>query len=85
MNDNDFMGEALESGKKICLLELGVGFNTPTIIRYPFEKLTREHSQVSLIRLNLNEAVVPESLNMRTVGINADMKRSIEDIMSTRK
>lgn len=77
----DFLTEALTSGQKICLLELGVGFNTPTIIRYPFEKLTREHSQVSLIRLNLNEAVVPESLSDRAVGINADMKRSIEDII----
>ena len=77
----DFMDEALESGKKLCLLELGVGFNTPTIIRYPFEKLLREHSQASLVRLNLNEAVVPESLGARAVGINADMKQSIEDIM----
>lgn len=81
----DFMGEALESGKKICLLELGVGFNTPTIIRYPFEKLLREHSQASLVRLNLNEAVVPESLGVRAVGINADMKQSIKDIMNTKK
>lgn len=77
----DFLTEALESGRKICLLELGVGFNTPTIIRFPFEKLLREHSQASLIRLNLNEAVVPESLSARAVGINADMKESIEDIM----
>ena len=77
----DFLTETLTSGQKLCLLELGVGFNTPTIIRYPFEKLTREHSQVSLIRLNLNEAVVPESLSARAVGINADMKRSIEDMM----
>ena len=77
----DFLTEALSSGRKICLLELGVGFNTPTIIRYPFEKLTREHRKVSLIRLNPNEAVVPESLGAWAVGINADMKQSIEDIM----
>lgn len=60
---------------------MGVGFNTPTIIRYPFEKLLRERSQASLVRLNLNEAVVPESLGVRAVGIKADMKQSIEDIM----
>lgn len=60
---------------------MGVSFNTPTIIRYPFEKLLRERSQASLVRLNLNEAVVPESLGVRAVGINADMKQSIEDIM----
>ena len=77
----DFLTEALSSDRRLCLLELGVGFNTPTIIRYPFEKLTREHSRVSLIRLNLNEAVVPESLSARAVGIHADIKRSIGAIM----
>lgn len=72
--------ELLASCYRSCL-EMGVSFNTPTIIRYPFEKLLRERSQASLVRLNLNEAVVPESLGVRAVGINADMKQSIEDIM----
>ena len=76
----DFLSEAVDSGRNICLLELGVGFNTPTIIRFPFEKLMREHEQISLVRLNLNEAVVPKSFRARAVGINADMKQSIEDI-----
>ena len=62
-------------------MELGVGFNTPTIIRFPFEKLMREHKQISMVRLNLNEAVVPDSFGSRAVGINADMKKSIEDIV----
>ena len=75
-----FLSEAISSGRKICLLELGVGFNTPTIIRFPFEKLTRENEQISLLRLNLNEAVIPEHLGARAIGINADMKQSIEDI-----
>jgi predicted metalloenzyme YecM len=76
----DFLTEALESGKKICLFEVGVGFNTPTIIRFPFEKLAKEHKEASFVRLNLEEAVVPESLGARTVGINEDMKKSIEDL-----
>ena len=76
----DFLSEAINSGKNICLLELGVGFNTPMIIRFPFEKLMRKHKQISMVRLNLNEAVVPESFGDRAVGINADMKQSIEDI-----
>lgn len=45
--------------KKVVLLELGVGFNTPIIIRFPFEKMVREHSSYSLIRLNMDEAVGP--------------------------
>lgn len=76
----DFLSEAISSGRKICLLELGVGFNTPTIIRFPFEKLTRENEQISLVRLNLNEAVIPEHFGARAVGINVDMQQSIEDI-----
>jgi NAD-dependent SIR2 family protein deacetylase len=76
----DFLTEAIESEKKICLLEVGVGFNTPTIIRFPFERLAKENENVSLIRLNLNEAVVPECLGERAVGINEDMKKSIEDL-----
>ena len=66
--------------KKTVLLELGVGFNTPTIIRFPFEKLAREHENISLIRLSRSKAMVPESLGDRAIGINADMAQSIEDI-----
>lgn len=66
--------------KKGVLLELGVGFNTPMIIRFPFEKMVRENRNLSLIRLNLNEAIVPESLGNRAIGINADIKNSISDI-----
>lgn len=75
---SDFLSDAID--KKLVLLELGVGFNTPTIIRFPFEKLVREHDQISLIRLNLDQAVVPKSFGSRAVGINADMAESIKDI-----
>lgn len=54
--------------------------NTPTIIRFPFEKLVREHKNISLIRLNLGTAVVPESFGKLAVGIDADMAESIRDI-----
>ena len=75
-----FLNRALESEEELCLVELGVGFNTPVIIRFPFEKLVREHSNVTLVRLNLKEAFVPESFGDRAVGINADMGSSINDL-----
>ena len=76
-----FLSEAQD--KKLVLLELGVGFNTPTIIRFPFEKLAREHENINLIRLNVGEgATVPASLGERAVGIDADMAKSITDIVS---
>lgn len=67
-------------GKRTVLLELGAGFNTPTIIRFPFEKLVREYPDMSLIRLNMDEAVVPESFGDRAVGIDEDMEKSIRDL-----
>lgn len=71
--------------KKVVLLELGIGFNTPTIVRFPFEKLTREKENMTLIRLNLDEAIVPESLGKRAIGINSDMEKSITDILNIRE
>ncbi|MBQ9664735.1 MAG: Sir2 silent information regulator family NAD-dependent deacetylase [Oscillospiraceae bacterium] len=66
--------------RKTVLLEVGVGFNTPTIIRFPFEKLCREHRNLSLVRLSRSKAIVPASLGARAVGINADMAQSITDL-----
>ena len=65
---------------KTVLLELGVGFNTPTIIRFPFEKLAREHEHFVLVRLSRRTAAVPAGLGDRAIGINADMARSITDL-----
>ena len=66
--------------KKIVLLELGVGFNTPIIIRFPFEKMVRENPSYNLIRLNMDEPEVPESFGKSAIGIGGDMTRAITDI-----
>ena len=41
--------------KKLLLIEFGVGFNTPSIIRFPFEKMTLEFPNTWLIRVNNND------------------------------
>ncbi len=74
----DFLEQ--NKGKNVVLIELGVGFNTPIIIRFPFEKLVRENESYSLIRLNKDEAVVPESFGDRAIGIGGDMAGAIKDI-----
>lgn len=68
--------------KNVILFELGVGFNTPGIIRFPFEKMVRDYKNCKLIRLNLDEAVIPESFGKKGIGINADLGRSITDIIA---
>lgn len=78
----DRYAEFLEQNKDktVVLLELGVGFNTPVIIRFPFEKMVRKHKSYSLIRLNWDEAVVPKSFGERAIGIGGDMAKAIADI-----
>ena len=75
-------GRYLKQLKKgnVLLLELGVGFNTPSIIRFPFEKMVRENKNINLVRLNLDEAVIPESFGKRVIGINRDLCESLNDI-----
>lgn len=75
-------GRYLEScvKQKTLLLELGVGFNTPVIIRFPFEKMMRENKSFRLIRLNMGEAFVPESFGERAVGIDEDLQNSVTDM-----
>ena len=74
----DFLKQNKE--KNVVLLELGVGFNTPIIIRFPFEKMVRDNKSYSLIRLNLDEAVVPESFGERAIGIGGDLAKAVTDI-----
>jgi hypothetical protein len=49
---NDFLDA--NRGKKMLFLELGVGFNTPGIIRYEFEFLFMMRKYAQMIRINLN-------------------------------
>lgn len=70
-------------GKRVVMLELGVGFNTPIIVRLPFEQMLREHKDWSLVRLNKGEAFVPQEPKLddaRMVGIDADIAQSLSDI-----
>lgn len=42
--------------------------------------MKRVHPDMSLIRLNMDEAVVPESFGDRAIGIDEDMEKSIRDL-----
>ena len=46
----DFVGEASES--RLLLLEFGIGYNTPGIIRLPFEQMAQKFPHTTLIRFN---------------------------------
>lgn len=60
-------------GLHVLLLELGVGGNTPAIIKYPFWQMTYEDPEVVYACLNRNEAFCPEQIEDRSICINADI------------
>lgn len=66
--------------KKLVLLEIGVGFNTPGIIRLPFEQMTYHNLRTSLIRINKDYPFASHEIENRMISFNEDTKRIIEDL-----
>ena len=75
------------NGKRLCILELGVGFNTPVVIRWPFERICHAYKDSTLFRVNhaYREAgdyggypEVPAELGERGVPIDCDAAVVIE-------
>ena len=58
---------------EIILLELGVGGNTPGIIKYPFWQMTLENPKATYICINKGEAVVPKQIADQSICINNDI------------
>ena len=60
-------------GMRVLFLELGVGGNTPVIIKYPFWKMTMENRKAAYACVNLEETHVPQEIRKRAVCIAADI------------
>lgn len=65
---------------KIVFLELGVGYNTPGIIKYPFWQMTARNSQAVYACINYGEAVCPEEIAGRSFCINGDIGEVVSGI-----
>ena len=66
--------------KKVVFMELGVGFNTPTIIRYPFEQLTYINPNATIIRLNKDYTDGPVENENKTIAFEEDMMDVISSL-----
>lgn len=60
-------------GLKILYLELGVGSNTPGIIKYPFWQMTYNNPNASYVSINLSNASIPEEISRQSVCIDHDI------------
>ena len=59
--------------QKIVFLELGVGYNTPGIIKYPFWQMTVRNPKASYACINLGDAYAPDDIAARSICINGDI------------
>ncbi len=57
----------------ILYLELGVGYNTPAIIKYPFRRLTAQNKRATYACVNYGEAFCPPEIVDRAILIDADL------------
>lgn len=60
-------------GLKVLYLELGVGANSPVIIKYPFWKMTYANQNSTYACINFGEAFAPPEIRGRSICINADI------------
>ena len=66
--------------KNVVLLEIGVGFNTPGIIRFPFEQMTANNVKTTLIRINKDHPLPMLEIRNRTISFDEDTNKIIEDL-----
>lgn len=65
---------------RILYLELGVGTNTPAIIKYPFWQLTLQNEKATYVCINNGEATCPPQIEKQSVCINADIAAVLDKV-----
>ena len=75
---HDFL--RLHENQQVLYLELGVGMNTPVIIKYPFWQYTQENPKAFYACVNKGEAYCPREIARRSVCINEDIGEVLQKL-----
>ncbi len=70
-----------QNAKKILMIELGVGGNTPSIIKYPFWETARANKNSIYTCINLFEANAPKDIEERSICIQNDIQEVFEELI----
>ena len=71
------------AGQKTLFLELGVGYNTPVIIKYPFWQMTAKNPNAIYACINQGQAVCPQEIQQRSICMNADIGQVLHSLSNT--
>lgn len=67
---------------KVVYLELGVGGNTPVIIKYPFWKMTSQKQKATYVCINQEETYIPGAIQTKSICVRGDIGATLEQILS---
>ena len=70
-----------EGTGNVLFLELGVGRNTPGIIKYPFWQMTAKNPNAQYVCINFGEAFVPYEIEKRSLCINDDIGEVLQALL----
>ena len=68
------------AGQRILFLELGVGYNTPGIIKYPFWRMTAQNERAVYACVNRGEAITMRGLEDRSILLDADIAEVLREL-----
>lgn len=68
-------------GQKVLFLELGVGYNTPVIIKYPFWQMTAKNPRATYACINRGEVFCPGEIADRAVCVDGDIGEVLEKVL----
>lgn len=66
--------------QSVLFLELGVGYNTPVIIKYPFWQMTAKNPKATYACINYGEAVCPREIERQSICIDSDIGAALKDL-----
>ena len=68
------------AGQKNLFLELGVGYNTPVIIKYPFWQMTAKNPNAIYACINQGQAVCPQEIEQRSICMDVDIGQVLHSL-----
>ena len=66
--------------EKILFLELGVGYNTPVIIKYPFWQMTAKNPNAIYTCINQGQAACPQEIKKQSICMDADIGQVLHSL-----
>ena len=66
---------------RVVFLELGVGYNTPGIIKYPFWQMTAANPQATYVCINSQDALCPREIEQQSLCIQGDIHQVLEQLV----